>query len=185
MPSLTRTSTNRALEAGAVALSIAYTWLYLRGHYPLCYLPAFVGSVLFTILCLRKQLYAETFLHVFYMFMAVYGALGMDGFDSRELSLSGHFKLIVLGTFITVLTGILLKRKTNARLPTIDAFTTGFSLIATWLMVNYVHENWLYWMVINSVSVFLYAYRRMVIAAGLFVVYLAMSIDGYFAFGWF
>lgn len=182
---MTRISTDRALEAAAVVLSVAYTWLYLRGLYPLCYLPAFVGSVIFGLLCYRKKLYAETFLHGFYVVMAVYGAIGIDAFARRSLELNDHLTFIVAGAAGTLVTGGLLKRHTDARLPYIDGFTTIYSLIATWLMVNYIHENWLYWIIIDAVAIFLYAYRRMYLGALLFVLYLFMAFDGYFHLHWF
>ena len=50
----------------------------------------------------------------------------------------------LLGTIAVAGVGLYLKRKTDAKTPYLDAFTTVFSLIATWLMIHYVHENWLY-----------------------------------------
>ena len=182
---MSRRSIDLGLEIAATALSLAYTWLYLRGVFPGCYVPAFIGSAFFALLCYRKQLFAETGLHVFYIAMAVYGALGLDGFAARSLSLTNHAVYLVVGGLLTLVLGGYLRRKTHAKLPLIDAFTTVFSVIATWLMVTYVHENWLYWIVINSVAVFLYASRKMYIGALLFIVYLAMAVDGYFIFGWF
>ncbi len=180
-----RRSIDLALEITATLLSLAYTWLYLRGVFPGCYAPAFIGSLGFALLCYRKQLFAETGLHLFYVAMAVYGALGMDGFAAKTLSVSSHLLYISSGALLTFGLAGYLRRKTTSKLPLIDSFTTVFSIIATWLMVTYVHENWLYWMVVNSVAFFLYSARKMYIGALLFVVYLAMAIDGYFAIGWF
>lgn len=182
---MTRKSTDLLLESLAVVLSILYTWLYLRGLYPLCYLPAFIGSILFAWLCYRKKIYAETFLHIFYVAMAVYGAIGISGYQPLEINLSTHFILLLLGGVGTGLTAFYLKKKTDSKLPILDAFTTVYSLIATALMVSYVHENWLYWIVIDGVAIFLYAFRRMYIGAVLYLLYLFMAIDGFFKLNWF
>ena len=40
-------------------------------------------------------------------------------------------------------------------------------------------ENWFYWIVINIVSVWLYLDRGLELTAGLFVLYIALSISGY------
>lgn len=182
---MTRRSIDLSLEIAATLLSVGYTWLYLRGVFPGCYLPAFVGSTLFAVLCYRRQLFAETGLHIFYVAMAVYGAIGVDGFDAKTLTLNDHIAYIAGGTLGTALLAGYLRRHTQARLPVLDAFTTVFSIIATWLMVSYIHENWLYWMVINSVAFVLYVKRRLYIGGLLFILYLAMAIDGYFRMGWF
>lgn len=176
-----RGSTDAALEIAAVGFSIAFTLLYLRGAVPVCYVAAFFGSVLFAILCWRKHIFAESALHVFYVGMAVYGLLA-TGDDWRIVSwpLAEHLPWLVTGAVATAAVGYLLSQNPLAHTPWLDAFTTVFSLIATWLMLAYVHENWLYWMVIDSAAVALYALRRLYLSAALFVFYLAMAVDGYF-----
>jgi nicotinamide mononucleotide transporter len=171
-----------ALETAAVGFSLAFTLLYLRALVPACYLAAFAGSSLFAILCWRRQIFAESALHLFYVAMAVYGLLATPP-DWRSVSwpLSDHLPWLVLGGLGTALVGHVLSRNPRARSPYLDAFTTSYSLIATALMLAFVHENWLYWIVIDSAAVLLYALRRLYLSAGLFLLYLAMAIDGYFA----
>lgn len=177
-----RISIDAALEIAAVGFSMAFTLLYLRGAVPVCYLAAFLGSVLFAILCWRKHIFAESALHVFYVGMAVYGLLATDE-DWRVISwpLADHIPWLLAGGIATGIVGYLLSRNPVAHTPWLDAFTTVFSLIATWLMITYVHENWLYWIVIDTAAIALYAMRRLYLSAGLFMLYLAMAIDGYFA----
>ena len=46
--------------------------------------------------------------------------------------------------------------------------------------------NWLYWMVIDAVSIYLYAKRGMPWGALLFLVYTLMAVDGWFeGISWF
>ena len=177
---LTRRSIDLGMEAAAVVLSLLYTLLYLRGAIPGCYYAAFGGALLFMFLCYRKKIYAESFLQLFYLGMAVYGYLNTDEYwEVTHWTFSEHIPYLAGSSLLTVLVGLYLKRKTDAKRPFIDAFTTVFSIGATWLMVNYVHENWLYWIVIDAVSIFLYASRKMYLGALLFVLYLLMAIDGF------
>lgn len=181
MPLIRRLSTDAALELAAVGFSLAFTLLYLRGIVPACYIAAFLGSALFSILCWRKRIFAESALHVFYVGMAVYGLLATDAdWQITRWPLAEHLPWIIAGVIATLATGFLLSRNPRAYTPYLDAFTTVFSLIATWLMIAYVHENWLYWIVIDSAAIALYARRRLYLSAGLFLLYLAMAIDGYF-----
>ena len=74
----------------------------------------------------------------------------------------------------------------GSSLPVVDGFTTVFSILATWWMIQFDALNWWYWLVIDLVSVWLYAKRGMPWGALLFAVYSLMALDGCFeAIEWF
>jgi nicotinamide mononucleotide transporter len=52
-------------------------------------------------------------------------------------------------------------------------------------MVQFIHENWLYWLVIDAVAVVLYARRGLYLGAALFALYGVMAASAYFEWGWF
>lgn len=68
---------------------------------------------------------------------------------------------------------------TNADKPYLDAFTTIFSFLATYLEARKVVSAWLYWIVLNGVTALLYFSKGLDIYAGLSVVYFIMSFVGY------
>jgi len=70
---------------------------------------------------------------------------------------------------------------TDAAMPLVDSFTTVFSLFATYMVVKKVLENWIYWIVIDAVSVYLYHSRELEQTALLFIVYTIIAVFGYFA----
>jgi nicotinamide mononucleotide transporter len=171
----------RPIEATAVLLNLLYLYLYIEGS-RWCWPAAFAGSALFVWLCQRRQMLAEVVLQLFYIALAVYGFFGTSGgMQNIEVwSLAQHVWLIAVSTLGTVAMGAFLRWRTRAALPWLDSFTTVFSLSATWVMVNLVHENYLYWMVIDSASVYLYWSRGLRLGAGLFVIYFVMVVLGYF-----
>jgi len=75
--------------------------------------------------------------------------------------------------------GALLERYTDAALPYLDSFTTWGSILTTWMVTRKILENWLYWLVIDSVSIYLYLDRGLYLTAGLFVLYLIIVLFGY------
>jgi nicotinamide mononucleotide transporter len=168
----------RLIEVAAVTFSVAYTWMYLKGYLPWAFIPAALGAGLFAYICWNKKIYAESALQVFYIGLA---GLGLIGYGN-DVQISGLFHLILLSSSVigTVVLGVILKRTTDAMLPFLDAFTTVFSLAATWLMINMIHENWLYWIVIDTVSIYLYAKRGLKLSSVLFLLYLLLALDGYF-----
>ncbi|MBL7941308.1 MAG: nicotinamide mononucleotide transporter [Flavobacteriales bacterium] len=173
----------RAAEATAVVLNLLYTWLYIR-QVPISFLAGALGSAILVYLCIIKKLYAESGLQLFYVAMAIRGLMASEGpWQIRHTTLSDHLPWIICGVCVALLLGFCLDRYTDQKLPYVDAFTATFALIATWHMVNFVHENWYYWIAINSVSMFMYARRGMWIATVMFAVYLVLSVYGLYAIG--
>jgi nicotinamide mononucleotide transporter len=169
-------------EIVAVVFSFLYTYLYIKGN-PWCWAFALVGSAIFMILCYQKKLLAESALQLFYVAMAVYGYVTMsDTWQTNSWGWGHHLILIALGTVMMFGMAAALKRFTDAQMPLEDSFTTAFALVATWVMVNYVHENYLYWIVIDAVSVHLYWKRELYFGSALYFVYTLMVTAGYF--GW-
>lgn len=168
----------KLIEVAAVTLSVAYTWMYLKGYLPWGFIPAALGAGLFAYLCWNKKIYAESALQVFYIGLA---GLGLMGYGN-EMKISGLFHLVLISGAVlgTITLGVILKKTTDAMLPFLDAFTTVFSLVATWLMVNMIQENWLYWIVIDTISIYLYAKRGLKLSSALFFLYLLLAFDGYF-----
>ena len=177
--------TERITEALAVLLSLGYTWGYLRGWTPWCFVPAGLGAGLLAWLCWRRNILAESGLQVFYVGFAAYGAwLSFDApnWTPRSQPLEWHLIAIGITSICTCAMAWGLKRFTQSALPLPDAFTTVFSLWATWLMVQNHHANWAYWMAIDAVAVFLYAKRGLPMGAALYAIYFAMACMGWFKF---
>lgn len=166
----------------AVVFSFLYTFLYIKG-FAICWLFAFLGSGLFAYLCFNRKIFAESALHIFYVLMAVYGFFNMsDEWQLNSWPATDHVYLILFGAIGMFASYWLLTKYTDSKLPLEDSFTTIFSVIATWVMVNYIHENYLYWIVIDAVSVHLYWKRQLYFGSALYAIYTCMVVAGYF--GW-
>jgi nicotinamide mononucleotide transporter len=168
------------LEAIAVVLGATYTVLITYGII-WCWPAAILSSSIFIYLCYTKRIYAETALHLFYVAIAVYGWLTW-GTNSeggyKTWPWQNHAFSICAGLICCLVLAWLLRKYTNAFWPGVDTFTTVFSIIATFMMVWAITDNWYYWIVIDTVSIFLYAGRRMYLTAMLFLVYTILSING-------
>lgn len=170
-----------AVEAVAVLTGAAYTVLITYGSI-WCWPFALISSSIFVYLCVSKKLLAETVLQLFYVGFGIYGwaTWGSEGeFSVSTLGAATNGWLIAAGFGVVAIAGTLLRKYSGAKLPYVDSFTTTFSLIATWMMVHSVFENWIYWVVIDSVSVVMYATRGLYLTALLFVVYTILSINGW------
>ena len=174
-----------AWEAVAVALALAYLVLAVRQN-SWCWGAALASTAIYTMLFLRAGLYMESALQLFYIAMAIYGwhRWRTGGADHGTLGVTtwtarAHTTAILGTVLLTVASGWLLARYTAAQLPYLDSFTTWASVVTTWMVARKILENWIYWFVIDGVSIVLYVNRSLHLTAALFAVYLVIIVFGY------
>lgn len=172
-------------ELLAVLFQLAYTWLYLQGSSS-CWPFAIAGSVLFAWVCLKKNIPAESLLYLFYIAMGVYGWLNTaKEWSENSWPLSYHLMLFAASVLAWITLALFLRKRIHSAKPFADAFTTVFSLGATLMMVDAVHFNWFWWMIIDSVAVYLYFSRKLYLGSVLYFIYAIIAVDGFFRIGWF
>lgn len=177
-------------EAVAVIFAIAYLLLAVRENI-LCWLFALLSTAIYTVLFWDVSLLMESALNVYYMAMAVYGwqqwtrgGHSVDGkpqtLDVQSMSGKQHVLVIAAIAVLTAASGYLLGEHSSAAWPYVDSFTTWASVITTYLVTRKYLQNWLYWIVIDTVSVPLYIDRGLNLTALLFVAYVVIAVVGYF-----
>ena len=178
-------------EALAVVLAVAYLLLAIRQN-PWCWAMAIASTSIYLVLMYSAGLYMESALQLFYIAIAIYGwHQWLTGGDSsaqgtqlstlpvRRWPWQAH-ALAIPGVLIgAVAAGWLLSRYSPAALPYLDSFTTFGAIVATWMVARKILENWLYWFVIDSVSIYLYISRELYLTAALFCGYLVLIVFGY------
>ena len=176
---------NSLLELIAVALAIAYLLLAVRQHIA-CWYAAFISTAIFLYVFWQVNLYMESGLQVYYLGMAVYGWWawqrgGSEGYPELTISTwSPRQHLIVIGIVVaaTFVSGSLLSG-TEQQLGYLDSFTTWGAVVATFMVTRKILENWLYWIVIDSASLYLYFDRELYFTMILFLVYLVIIFFGF------
>jgi nicotinamide mononucleotide transporter len=173
------------LETLAVALGISYLLLAMCEN-SLCWYCAFFSTAIYVYIFGDVSLYMESALNVYYMGMAVYGWLqwqkggaNHSGVEIVRWTAKHHIICVLVILIASVISGYLLSVNTDARLPYLDSFTTWASVLTTVMVARKVLENWLYWIVINSVSIYLYIDRDLDQTAAMFTLYLVLSVLGY------
>lgn len=173
------------IEYLAVAFNIAYVLLAAKGSI-WCWPMGIIGSALGIALFIEVKLYAEAILFTYYVIVGVYGWAQWKknqtkGGDLRitEWPLPTHLAVLFGGYLVSVGLYFLLSTFTDAQMPMLDSFTTVFSFITTWMVARRLLENWIYWIAINGLTVYLYLSRDLNLYALLSLVYTGMSVYGY------
>lgn len=173
------------LELAAVALAVLYLLLAIRQNI-WCWAAAAVSTALYLFIMHAARLYAEAALQIFYLAMAAYGwyqwrrgGANHQGVEVSTWPMRKHLIAALVVFTLVLISGGLLQRFSDAALPFADAFTTWGAVVATWMVARKILENWIYWFVIDAVSVYLYVSRELYFTSVLFVAYLVMIVFGY------
>lgn len=181
-------------ELTAVFLSIAYIVLAANNN-KWCWPAAFFSTLIFAAIFYDVQLLMDSALQLYYLVMAVYGwwcwrqgkkyddtNIRMEPTDLEISSRSFGFHLqsgIIL-TLVSFVWGWFMANYTEASFPYLDTFTTVFAVFATYLVTQRVLENWIYWIVIDFVSIYLYISKGLIPTAVLFGLFVVIAFWGYF-----
>jgi nicotinamide mononucleotide transporter PnuC len=101
------------------------------------------------------------------------------GISITTISGSMHLIIVVGGVLLSIAVGYLFDQYTEAQATYLDALTTVFSVIITFMVIGKKLENWIYWLVIDSIYVYLYWSRGGYLIALLFIVYLVIVVFGF------
>ncbi len=174
------------LEAAGVLFSVLYLVLAIRESL-WCWPAAFLSSVLTIVVMFGAQLYSEAALNVFYAAMAIYGwyqwrhggrKSGASELPIGVWPLRTHALAIGGSVLLSAVIGSIMSRNTDAAFPYLDAFVTVSSVVTTYMVARKILENWIYWLVVDSLSMYLYWQRGLNLYVALFALYLVLVVIG-------
>jgi nicotinamide mononucleotide transporter len=181
------------LEAAGTLASLIYlfysirekSWLWPWG---------LVASALMSVGFYQVALYADMGLQFYYIVVSIYGwwywINGNAGKNNDEVSIKLlskqlFLKLTIVGIVIYLAILLVLLKVpamvniSSSELPYLDSFTTAASIIATWMLARKYIHHWLFWVVIDLVSMGMYIYKGLYFYSFLYLVFTAGAIVGY------
>ena len=97
----------------------------------------------------------------------------------RHLSAAQRLPVVAAGFVLWPAIGWFLDTNTDTDVPYWDAFPTAFSLVGQWLLGRKYVENWPMWIVVNVVSVALFAYKGYYLTVLLYAIFIVLSVVGW------
>lgn len=174
------------LELVAVVLALVMVGCNIREihwGWPL----AILSSLLYCALFWRHRLYGEAFLQIVFAVVALWGwyewlrGRRADGSALRvtRLTTRGIGLALLACAVLWPALALALLRFTDTDVPWWDAFPTAVSLVGQFLLGRKYLENWAAWMAVNAVSIGLFLFKALWLTAGLYLVFLALSVAGW------
>ncbi len=168
----------------AIVCTLLYNYLLTRQKIA-CWFFGIVSSVAGSILFIENNLWGQFVLYVFYALMGVYGWwYWYTGSNHNRPVIkwknSTQVKVFTAGVFFTIITLLLYKKMLpHAANAEMDIIITVFSFIATFKESRKVLSGWIYWIILNALSIWLYASSHLNGLAVLSGLYFILSVVGY------
>lgn len=174
------------VETTAVITGIVYVILAARENV-WCWSFGIVSAALWSYAAFDfYDLYIDAILQLYYVFVGIYGWVqwnkkveNQQELTIQMLPIQQHIFYISVGLGLTFIVGYFFDKYTPAAATYWDAFTTVFALFTTYLVTKKILENWLYWIVIDAVYVYLYGSRGGYLFALLNIVFVLVAIVGF------
>lgn len=174
------------IELISAILGMVGVWLNARPNiwgWPVGILSVMLAMVVY----FQSRLFAESGLQVFYAVSGFYGwwkwhqeKEAIHLLKINRISVSALLFSLVAGILLTVCIAWWLIEFTPADFPILDSALAAFSLVAQiWLARKFL-ENWLLWILIDTISVGLYAVKGLWFFMVYFLVLTIIAIKGYF-----
>lgn len=177
---------NHKVELAGTISGFIYIYLSIRASAWL-WVVGFITSAAYIFVFFTSKFYADMALQVYYLVISVYGWFHWKDFEKTQhapkpiISTSHKQHIIFAGLTLlgTLIIGFLLHRYTDSPVPYQDAFTTAASIVATYMLTEKHIENWIYWVVVDVYSAYLYVNKDLHSTAVLYIIYTIMAVIGY------
>lgn len=172
------------LEILAVIFSLIYLFFLMQEKIT-CWFFGIASSTISIYIFYSIGLYSESLLYIYYVVIGIYGyklwskKKNNNTLIIQKISNKKHLILLTIVSIVALLTGYLFDSNTRAVNPYLDAFTTVFSIITSYLEAKKVLSAWIFWIFINACTIILYLQQDLQYYLYLTVIYLIFSILGY------
>ena len=148
---------------------------------------AMASSVLYFFVFKDSRLYAEAGLQVVFATLALWGWWqwlrkpneAQATLVIQRLSARGWWRVVIASAVLWPALALSLQHFTDSDVAWWDALPTALSLVGQVLLGRKYIENWLVWLVVNVISVALFAHKGLWLTSVLYALFTAMS-----AWGW-
>ena len=165
----------------AVVLGVVYIVLIMRRQ-RWGWVAGGASSLILMVLATRAKLPMQAVLQFSYVVAAVYGwwkwAPDAAGQRIGHWHWKGHVLSWITALGVSLLLARLLEQEGYSAWPFLDSLVACLGLLATWMVARVYLENWLYWMLIDSLSLYLFSSQGLVVTSLLFAIYFVISTVG-------
>ena len=184
------------LEYFGVLTGLLYLFLEIRQHRAM-WVVGFLTSLVYVFVFFFSKIYADMGLNIYYVAISIYGfwqwtrSKGRQEQTAEDIETAPQEVILYRNMTLRLFAGIsfsivalfallyyVLHYFTDSPIPAGDAFTTAVGIVATWMLARRIVEHWIFWIVVNCVSVYLYYLRGLYPTMFLYICYAILAAAG-------
>ena len=141
--------------------------------------------MLFVWIALVTRYYFDAAINVYYIAMSVVGWIkwvpdkDSGAITVEKISSDRLVTWLLISGAVCIGLAYVVDRISNPSLVYLDSFTTVFAMLATWMLVKKIKENWLIWIAVDLVAAGMYFHKELYFIGVLFLIYTAFAVFGY------
>jgi nicotinamide mononucleotide transporter len=142
-----------------------------------------ISAGILAVLAARSRLPMQALLQSFYVLAAIYGWRSWSGSVQQRPVTTWHWRghVLVVAGCVLVAAGLSRLLADESAFPFVDSLVACVGLVATWMTARVYLENWLYWFVVDVISLYLFLSQGLAGVALLYVFYLGIAGVGFLA----
>lgn len=174
------------IEILATITGLIYLVYSVKGRIELWFF-GLITSLLYVFVFFSSGIYADMGINVYYVVISIYGWFHWK-FPGKKIekelpvskiTLKIGLILLAVSLLLFFVIAKILINFTDSKIAWHDAFTTAFSITATWMLARKILEHWLIWIMVDLLSAILYIYKGLYPTVLLFVIYTVLAFVGY------
>lgn len=177
------------LEYFGVLTGLLYLFLEIKQNRSM-WVVGFLTSLVYVFVFFFSKIYADMGLNIYYATISIYGFWQWrqrKGEITETIQTGIYYQHITPRLFAGIssvtlilftLLFFLLYNFTDSPIPTGDAFTTAVGIVATWMLAQRIIEHWLFWIIVNCISAYLYYQRELYPTMFLYICYAILATVG-------
>lgn len=141
---------------------------------------------LYLIIFFEVKLYADMSLQLIFLLMQfygwyqwLYGGKHRSVLNIKFTPLAAWKGLALAGLLGGISLSWILKTYTDSTQIALDVTAATLSLIAQWQMSKKYLENWLIWILVDIISIYMYLTKQLYFTAGLYFILMSICLSGY------
>lgn len=173
------------LELLATILLIINVWMLARQQI-WNYVFGAVGVLIYGYIFFAFKLYSDMLLQWLYFLPLQFVGFwywktqgpGDDNLPVQTISNFARLNWIGAMGIATGVLGYVMATYTDASFPYWDALTTVMSVVANYLLIKKIWENWVIWVAMDVIAINIYYQKELYVTSGLYVVFLGLATYG-------
>lgn len=172
-------------ELTAVLFGLLSVW-FMKKERIIAFPLGIINVLIYVYIFFANKLYANAGINGYFFFMTVYGwynwSRKIKTKPAVRIAESSRIALLINLVAVFILFFIirnLLIRYTESTVPSWDAFTTAIYMVAQWLLSQKKIENWIFWIVADTIMVILCIHEGLLFTAIQYFVFTIIATLGF------